>query len=186
MSAETSSKISPDLIDTNIKSLRNFVDFYKSDLRIVVKSLTSNKHPKLVARLNSLKKYVHSIELHNKHYWTDANPPDSTITKQVSMRESGQVLDKKSSSKKICPFPYYTLAVHSDGIVTPCCVDWSRKSMIGDLSMETLSEIWNGERIFTLRSDFECQTINPNEACSGCEYFQNNTSDNLDALLRNT
>ena len=49
-----------------------------------------------------------------------------------------------SFKKKICPFPFYTLAIHSNLKVSVCCVDWNKKTVAGDLKINTLKEIWTG------------------------------------------
>lgn len=52
---------------------------------------------------------------------------------------------------KACPHPFYTLVVRANGEVVPCAVAWSRDLIIGDVNKETLSEIWNGDKMKSLR-----------------------------------
>ena len=49
-----------------------------------------------------------------------------------------------SFKKKTCPFPFYTLAIHSNLKVSVCCVDWNKKTVVGDPKINTLKEIWTG------------------------------------------
>jgi radical SAM protein with 4Fe4S-binding SPASM domain len=46
-----------------------------------------------------------------------------------------------------CPFPFSRITVLSDGRVVLCCHDWEPHDTVGDLSSQTLAEIWNGEKI---------------------------------------
>ena len=49
---------------------------------------------------------------------------------------------------RICPIVFYTLAVHADGQVGVCCSDWRRELIFGDLSRDSLPDIWNSEKLF--------------------------------------
>lgn len=46
-----------------------------------------------------------------------------------------------------CPFPFSRITVLSDGRVVLCCHDWEPHDTVGDLSRQTLAEVWNGEKI---------------------------------------
>ena len=55
--------------------------------------------------------------------------------------------DHYKKKKETCPFVFYSLVIHSDLKVSVCCVDWEKKTLIGDLKNETLKDIWNGEKL---------------------------------------
>ena len=59
-----------------------------------------------------------------------------------SKREGEQIINKE---KEVCAFPFYTLAIHVDGNVSPCCVDWRKEEILGNIKESNLKEI-NGER----------------------------------------
>jgi len=43
-----------------------------------------------------------------------------------------------------CPWIYYSLSIHVNGSVVPCCRDPLGKHIMGNLLTESLDEIWNG------------------------------------------
>ena len=43
----------------------------------------------------------------------------------------------------ICAQPFSRLTVLFNGDVTPCCVDWSHKLVVGNINSESLDHIWN-------------------------------------------
>ena len=43
------------------------------------------------------------------------------------------------------------MAINSDGSVVVCCVDWSRKTLCGNVRNSSLLDIWNGEAINNIR-----------------------------------
>lgn len=86
-----------------------------------------------------------------------------------------------SRRKEVCPFPFYTLVIHSDLRVSVCCVDWAKLTTVGNLKEQTLAEVWRGEALHEFRMAHlrrERQTI---EACRNCTYLHT-APDNLDAL----
>ncbi|MEF2144843.1 MAG: SPASM domain-containing protein, partial [Desulfovibrionaceae bacterium] len=84
------------------------------------------------------------------------------------------------SNKKVCPVPFYTICVNSDSTVSTCCVDWTHKTIVGNLEKESLYSIWKGEKL----KDFQTMHLKGqrclNEACAHCDYI-NFMKDNIDA-----
>ena len=44
----------------------------------------------------------------------------------------------------VCPFPFYSFVINPDGEVTVCCNDWERKISMGNVTSESVYDIWNG------------------------------------------
>lgn len=82
--------------------------------------------------------------------------------------------------KKICPYPYYSLSINADGIVSPCCVDWNRELGIGSVATESLLDIWNGEALRALRRQHIFEGLGANSSCASCGQVHACTHDNLD------
>jgi radical SAM protein with 4Fe4S-binding SPASM domain len=81
--------------------------------------------------------------------------------------------------KDVCAYPFYVLAVNSDGSVSVCGNDWSHGAAVGNVREQDLLEIWNGDALFDLRRrmlDGERHRI---PACADCYYLQI-VPDNLD------
>ncbi len=51
-----------------------------------------------------------------------------------------------------CDWIYYSLSVHVNGDVVPCCRDPKGEQVMGNLLTQDLDEVWNGERYVTFRS----------------------------------
>nr|WP_325185729.1 SPASM domain-containing protein [uncultured Oscillibacter sp.] len=64
------------------------------------------------------------------------------------MQKAG-IHGQASRKTVVCPFPFYSLTAAPDGIVSVCCSDWQRKLVIGDLTRQSLMEVWNGETLRT-------------------------------------
>lgn len=61
------------------------------------------------------------------------------------------VLRPKILSDNVCPWIYYSLAIHVNGNVVPCCRDPRGEEVMGNIFEQSLDEIWNGERFRGLR-----------------------------------
>jgi len=83
--------------------------------------------------------------------------------------------------KKACPFPFYTLIIHSDLTVGVCCVDWSKAINIGNLRDNTLRHIWSGDLLRELQIKHLSGRKNEIEACRSCS-FLHTAPDNIDSI----
>lgn len=81
----------------------------------------------------------------------------------------------------VCPFPFYSLTIAPDGIASVCCSDWQRRLVIGDLTRQSLTEIWNGEALRTFWVDMLSGNRSRYEMCAQCRYPAYNSTDNIDA-----
>ncbi len=81
----------------------------------------------------------------------------------------------------VCAFCFYELAVHSDGSVSPCSVDWQKdKQNLGNITESSLKEIWNSEKRKEILVSFLEGTKNPYIACRECEYPNSGAGVNLE------
>lgn len=67
-----------------------------------------------------------------------------------------------------CYFLWESLVVSWNGLVVPCCYDYDAKEVLGDVTHQTLREIWNGEAYQRLRSN-ELAGCNDSSLCAGCD-----------------
>lgn len=83
----------------------------------------------------------------------------------------GLVEEKKGGKDHyiVCPYPWATLAVASNGDVVACCRDLDHQSVMGNLFEQDLEEIWNGERFQELRRNLVEHHPEKNSACDGCD-----------------
>jgi len=87
--------------------------------------------------------------------------------------------------KKVCPFAWYQLNINYNGLVSICPVDWSFKTVIGDVNTESLSDIWSGSKMKDFKRMFAYQDLQHNNACKNCNYYYY-TSDNIDSYVINS
>jgi len=67
-----------------------------------------------------------------------------------------------------CPLPFHSLSVLWDGRAILCCHDWGPEVVVGDLTKQTIEEVWNGEAINHYRHLLRDGRVAELEPCSDC------------------
>lgn len=99
-------------------------------------------------------------------------------------KELLEELKKTLSNRVACTMPFTTLAVRSDGSVSPCCIDWVGETNIGNVKNMSLQEIWDGEKLFEFRKMQLEDRKYENKSCGNCEFYKNDyyIRDNIDGF----
>ncbi|WP_416897833.1 MAG: radical SAM/SPASM domain-containing protein [Minwuia sp.] len=69
--------------------------------------------------------------------------------------ERGELVPKYLAENS-CPWIYYSMSVHVNGDVVPCCRDPKGEEIVGNLIEQDLDEIWNGQKM----QDFRARVMN--------------------------
>jgi len=81
---------------------------------------------------------------------------------------------------RICAQIFKSVQVQADGEVVPCCVDWRRINVLGDINKNTLYEIWNCEKLRRLQIEHLSGNKNGVEPCRDCRMNDYCEIDNID------
>jgi len=108
---------------------------------------------------------------------------DSPKEKNLSQLNKDHLLTTNyfQYKKDVCPFPFYTLVIHSDLRVSVCCVDWSKNLEIGNLREESLLQIWQGHKLRRIQELHLLRKKEELDSCRNCMYLYT-APDNIDAL----
>lgn len=80
----------------------------------------------------------------------------------------------------VCPYIFYSLSINSDGKVSLCFLDWSRKLIIGDLNTQSLKSIWNGKTLLNYRKMHLLRKRKDHPLCGICGQLSHGLPDNID------
>lgn len=94
--------------------------------------------------------------------------PDLVTVKHTENKHIYGMLNNEKN--KICPQPFYQMVIHSDGIVSPCCVDYDKKIIVGDINKESLKEIWSGKEYQRLRKKILQGDLKDELRCKNCQF----------------
>ncbi|MEW6195355.1 MAG: radical SAM/SPASM domain-containing protein [Bacteroidota bacterium] len=109
------------------------------------------------------------VSVNNLMGWSNSDVKDFTLGIKV---KRGMGRASKLRDKKVCPEPFRSLAINFNGQVSVCCVDWAMETIVGDLSKETLNDIWNGEKIKKFRLLHLDNKRDQVKACGNCHYLK--------------
>ena len=70
-----------------------------------------------------------------------------------------------------CDFPYTSITVMADGRVVPCCADYNGETVLGDLNVQSLHQIWHGDAFKAFREKFVKASFEPNDLCARCGHY---------------
>jgi len=114
------------------------------------------------------------IAIENLHGWSMSDVKDFTLGTEKKSFDGVELTNKVA-----CPWPFYEMGINSNGTVGLCNDDWAHKTLIGDVRLESLQNIWNGRRMFEMRKMHLEGRRCENEACSNC-YYITCAPDNID------
>ena len=93
-------------------------------------------------------------------------------------------LNQHSTRRIACPMAFTTMAVRSNGDVSPCCVDFIGGTNLGNVDQNTMRKIWNSD----LWHEFQKMQLQnrkqENSSCSRCDIYLSDhyTRDNIDGF----
>ena len=148
-------------LETNIKRFIEMKNSRKQALpltRVSFVALEENKHEVEVFQ-NKWKNIVDSVEVQRE-------TSIEIYSKLENLRENQKDKNNDIKIKYNCNKPWGDMAIYSDGKVGPCCNLVGRKTPIGNIKDNTISEIWNGKKMNFLREGFI--NNNPNKICKLC------------------
>jgi len=71
-----------------------------------------------------------------------------------------------------CVLPFRDLNIWADGKAVLCCEDWNEEHVVGDLSSQSLKEIWNSPRMNEVRELHMLNRGHEVELCAKCNNWQ--------------
>ncbi len=81
---------------------------------------------------------------------------------------------------QVCPYIFYSFSINSDGSASACFLDWSRKLIIGDTKIESVKDIWNGERLLNYQKMFLLKERKKHPVCCDCGQMSHGLPDDID------
>jgi radical SAM protein with 4Fe4S-binding SPASM domain len=115
--------------------------------------------------------------------------PEFDVEAHTGVKITEGIYQQSISDTEICPYIFYSMSVNADGLVSSCFLDWSRKLIIGDVNTESVSQIWNGNKMNALRLQHLQGERKKNPVCGSCGQLTHCLPDNVDkhrvTLLQN-
>lgn len=98
----------------------------------------------------------------------DKNIGDSFNIFSLHNYGDGRSYLKVRETTRICPFPWNLMVILYNGSVVPCCYDYNGKQIVGDVTTNTIRQIWQGEAYMKIRKNFKALRYQDYPICKGC------------------
>ena len=125
------------------------------------------------------------IYIDKSHSWIKTDGVDFMKNYyQDDISEAISDLKLNSSRRIACPMAFTTMAVRSNGDVSPCCVDFIGGTNLGNVDDGSLQEIWNSKQWFEFQKMQLQNRKHENYSCARCDIYRNDyyTRDNIDGF----
>ncbi|MCW2283768.1 MoaA/NifB/PqqE/SkfB family radical SAM enzyme [Rhodoblastus acidophilus] len=173
----TQGKIALDRVVENVARFRQWRDEMGAATFVYVKMIDSGSPEENSQFLSTFRDIGDEVTIEPAMNWNDPDEGDLSLISRQQRLDSSFF----SQRKQVCPFPFYSLVVHSDLRVSVCCVDWAKEAVVGDLRARTLAEIWRGEPLREFQMMQLERRAGSHPACKNCTYLHT-SPDNLDDL----
>jgi radical SAM protein with 4Fe4S-binding SPASM domain len=171
-------RINVDHLVDNIKYLFDYKTKVHSGLLIYTKIIDKNlkntlEEEKFYSMFGPISDYIfveHLIDM-----WLD----DGNEVAH-GLRANKNVYGLPLKENEVCSFIFTRFIIHADGICVPCCSDWNKQYVIGNLKTQSAIEIWNDSPLRKLQLEHLRHTKNSIPMCKGCRVYDLNSADNID------
>lgn len=85
--------------------------------------------------------YIENIEA----IWPDC--PDIVVDRSRSMYSKNWNTIFGRKHNRVCAEPLISMIIHSNGLVSACCMDWKLATVYGDVREKSLREIWHSNEL---------------------------------------
>ncbi len=115
-----------------------------------------------------------------RHHWESVPGIDEFLCKEFvtwdgNAAEVNRFSEKTTRNEELratcgvvsCNVPWQTVTIAWDGDVVPCCFDYDKKYVLGNVGRDSLAAIWNGEPMRKLRREFLSNDVR-NPLCRNC------------------
>lgn len=161
-----------------------------SPLRIYVKiadhahALKGSEQRKFVLSESERKYFFDTFSNHCDEIYIEKVVPqwsETQLDKQNTVDETGMYDQKITGWKEACPFVFMYMHFNCDGTVSPCTLDWPRKVVIGNVTKDSVKEIWMGSAMHELQMAMLQKQRKKINFCSGCSAPMVCVEEDLDA-----
>lgn len=131
-------------------------------------------YPVVVAQFSVMRENAHEVEKYRSH-WKAAGA-EVKVRPMLEWTATGSVrtetIEHASDFRIACPWGNNTMAIHQDGTVAACAVDYEGRHAAADLKTQTVREAWAALHTTLRRPQREHRWEEIPEICQGCGDWQ--------------
>jgi len=180
----TGSKISPDHIRANVERFRRLRDEAGLSAPILYVKMIDTCTEENEEFLRTYGPIADEAVIEQPMNWNGFEQRDLIgIMYQGADIDHAKIRPWSGSPRLACAFPFYSLVIKANGDVVACCVDWNKKTKVGNVHQSSFVDIWRGTELREFRRMQLEGRRHENESCRNCTYLTT-IPDNLDGLTQ--
>lgn len=181
----TGSKFDMQRIRENLRVLQEIKQRLGSDKPFVSCKMLDEFSEENERFLNTYRDVADETYIDKPHGWIKVDEVD--FVKNFYGDNVGQAtadLATHCSDRVTCPMPFTTMAIRSNGAVSPCCVDYIGGTNIASMEEHSLQEIWHSQEWYEFQKMQLEDRKHENSSCANCDIYRNDhyTKDNIDGF----
>jgi len=125
------------------------------------------------------------VYIDKPHSWIKVDGADFIETYyKDGVDEARKDLEAHSTQRIACPMAFTTMAVRSNGDVSPCCVDFIGGTNLGNVDQQGLQDLWTGDPWYEFQKMQLENRKHENPSCARCDIYLSDhyTRDNIDGF----
>jgi radical SAM protein with 4Fe4S-binding SPASM domain len=138
------------------------------------KKLSNSLYPSITCQFSLMDENQHEVE-EFRRYWQDLGA-EVKVRPKLEWTASGSIrsdkIDHETDFRIACPWGNNTMAIHQDGSVVACAVDYEGNFKVGNAGEATVTELWKalGQKLRSLHREHQWSKIP--KVCQGCGDWQ--------------
>lgn len=104
---------------------------------------------------------------------------DAISNRNIEQKTTG-IFGQELKERKVCPILFYRMFICPDGTCALCNADWYREEIIGDVSKQSLRDIWHGDALKEIQKMHLRKERKSIELCGKCGNIINIPVDDID------
>lgn len=183
--AVTSSKIPLDLIHENLRVLQEVKKLAGSERPFVTCKMLDSYGQDNQRFIEAFRDVADEAFIDKPHSWIKVDGADFIDTYyKDGVAAARQDMQSHSTERIACPMAFTTMAVRSNGAVSPCCVDFIGGTNLGNVDETSLQELWQSKVWFEFQKMQLENRKNENSSCARCDIYRSDhyTRDNIDGF----
>jgi MoaA/NifB/PqqE/SkfB family radical SAM enzyme len=161
----------------NIKDLYENRDGCEISIKAIKENLTEDEQKKFFDIFGNIADRIYIETL--SPVW-----PDFVFSDDLKVEYNVGHYGQKIVKKNVCPFIFYTMVINSSGKSSLCVNDWKNELIVGDISFQSVKEVWLGEKMNAHRICHLKGNRKRNKFCGICNAITYATFDNLDSRAK--
>lgn len=178
--------VSIDNIKDNLRMIQQRKNTLHKEKPFVSAKMLDTYSPENEEFMQLFQDIADEVYIDKPHNWVAAEEKNfiGSLYGEQQQQALKEDLQKTCQKRIACPMAFTTLAIRSNGAVSPCCVDWSGGTNLGNIADTPIREIWEGDVMYEFRKMQLENRRKENPSCRNCELADNNyyTRDNIDGF----